>query len=218
MQRNSGHFIADGNAINVNVGFVPDYIRAIAKLEETNQVTYEWFKELANTANANGQFGIVRAANGGAVVLAADADNGFQTYDESADKVLVPAANGDGDAETTVTDWTEAVATAATARSTTALGTVIRPTTHNGFVYECITAGTSSGTEPTFNTTIGGSTTDGTVVFITREEKTIIGGAKGFTVGATISTDTDEWVWIAEKHDRVKAEQDAASFDPVNNQ
>jgi hypothetical protein len=34
-------------------------------------------------------------------------------------------------------------------------------------VYECITAGTSAGSPPAFNTGLGSSTTDGTVVFLT---------------------------------------------------
>ena len=34
-------------------------------------------------------------------------------------------------------------------------------------IYECITAGTSDGSPPAFNTTLGDSTTDGTVVWLT---------------------------------------------------
>jgi hypothetical protein len=39
-------------------------------------------------------------------------------------------------------------------------------------VYECTTAGTTGGTEPTWNTTVGGTTTDGTVTWTTRNAST----------------------------------------------
>lgn len=42
-------------------------------------------------------------------------------------------------------------------------------TTAKGYVYECTTAGTSGAIQPTWNTTVGGTTADGTVVWTTRE-------------------------------------------------
>jgi len=46
------------------------------------------------------------------------------------------------------------------------LGKLIEPITPNTYVYECTTAGTSSGSEPTFPTSaIGDTVTDGTVVW-----------------------------------------------------
>lgn len=46
----------------------------------------------------------------------------------------------------------------------------VRPTTDNGYWYECTTAGTSGGTEPTWGTTPGGTTTDNTVTWTCRNE------------------------------------------------
>lgn len=43
------------------------------------------------------------------------------------------------------------------------------PTTRNGYYYECTTAGTTGGSEPTWSTTIGGTTVDGSVTWTTRE-------------------------------------------------
>lgn len=42
-------------------------------------------------------------------------------------------------------------------------------TAAKGRVYECTTPGTSGGTQPTWNTTVGGTTTDGTVTWTTRD-------------------------------------------------
>lgn len=53
------------------------------------------------------------------------------------------------------------------------LNAFARPTTFAGYVYEATTAGTSGTAEPTWNTTIGGTTTDGTVTWTTRLAKLI---------------------------------------------
>jgi len=49
------------------------------------------------------------------------------------------------------------------------LGDVRRPTTDNGFVYVVTTAGTSSGTQPTWPLVAGNTVTDGSVVWTCRE-------------------------------------------------
>lgn len=48
-----------------------------------------------------------------------------------------------------------------------AVGDRIYAATFDGNVYECITAGTSAGSPPSFNTNIGDTTTDGTVTWLT---------------------------------------------------
>lgn len=45
-------------------------------------------------------------------------------------------------------------------------GSVVKPTTANDRYFRCSVAGTSGGTEPTWNTTLGGTTTDGTVTWV----------------------------------------------------
>lgn len=48
------------------------------------------------------------------------------------------------------------------ADTSVSLGDVVVPTSHNGYKYECITAGTTGSSEPTWPTTIGNTVTDGT--------------------------------------------------------
>jgi len=61
-----------------------------------------------------------------------------------------------------------------TARATVyAVGDVIKPTTYAAHSYKCTTAGTSHATvEPTWTTTNGATTTDGTAVFTCFDPKT----------------------------------------------
>jgi len=47
------------------------------------------------------------------------------------------------------------------------LGDRVYAATADGNVYECISAGTSAGSPPTFNTALGNTTTDGTVTWLT---------------------------------------------------
>jgi hypothetical protein len=50
-------------------------------------------------------------------------------------------------------------------------GGMVKPTVDNGYWYECTTGGTTAGTEPSpWNTTPGGTTSDGMVTWTTRDE------------------------------------------------
>ncbi|WP_422451821.1 hypothetical protein [Endozoicomonas sp. ALC066] len=49
-----------------------------------------------------------------------------------------------------------------------AVGDIIRPTEHNGFLYECTTGGTTAADEPTWPQALGASVTSGDAVFVTK--------------------------------------------------
>lgn len=61
-------------------------------------------------------------------------------------------------------------------------GSVVKPSSFNDRHFKCITAGTSASGEPSWNTTIGGSTVDGSVVWET---------IRALTVPATVASVTD---------------------------
>lgn len=55
-----------------------------------------------------------------------------------------------------------------TATTAYIVGHIVYPTTLNGFMYRCSVAGTTSGTEPaSWDTTLGGTTADGSVTWVT---------------------------------------------------
>ena len=77
-----------------------------------------------------------------------------------------------------------------------ATGSVVRPTTENGRHFKCTTAGTSGGSEPTWDLTIGNTTADGSVVWTTIQGLTVTGTVTGVT-DARVFTDTSR----SEAHD-----------------
>lgn len=213
----SGKFTASTAAVNVECGFIPDYIEAFSALGGT-EIKYEWFKVLYDYAAAGtGMYGFV---TDGAPAHVAAATNGFIPYDTSIESVLLPAPDADGVVMApTCIDYN--AATTYVARDLSAgveiLGSCVRPTTHNGFVYECVVAsGGASGAEPTWLTVVGGRTVAGSGdEWICRHERVARRGVKGFTVGATICTDGEYWVFKAEKHDRYNYMGDADVENPV---
>jgi len=64
-----------------------------------------------------------------------------------------------------------------------ALGDVMKPSTYASHAYKCTTAGTSTSSEPTWGTTNGGTTADGTVTWTCFDPKTYqIKSPQGSTV------------------------------------
>ncbi len=210
----SGTYIASDAAVKVEVGFVPDKVRLTTAIGGT-ELVFDWLKVMGDTSALTGQYGIKDAA--GAKTHATTAATGIIAYDEVANKVLLPAPNGEGEEAADVPlAYTLARSDAATARSTTALGTILKPSSGNetGYIYECTTDGTSTG-EPTWGTVPGEIVTDGTTKFITREEKVFQGVAKGFEVGVDICTNGEIHAFTAELHDASQDMGDADNTNPV---
>ena len=208
-------FVADGGLMNFDVGFKPSYIELISALGGT-ELMHRFYRVLADNALA-GQYGIID--NGAGVLSANSSGSGIILYEEGEDigVMLISPASGKK-IISSVLDWTSARSTAATARSATVLGTVLRPTTHNGRVYECTTAGTSSGTEPTdavWDVEPGETVADNDVRFTCRLEENMKSGGQGFAVEAGISTDSEIWVARFVADDIMEDVGDVDGFDPI---
>ncbi len=173
------YFQADGAAVYLPFGFVPDYALLVQWGAETAVDFWHYFKLIEENGAAACAGGVL--VNEGATDVVAH-DSGLSAYDTS---VAAP----------TITTWT-ALATP-TARTATAHGSYDRPTRANtqgmdfNALFECVTAGTNGATEPTWPKDPAGQVTDGTTVwervdadaFLTRA------GYKGLAVDVAITND-----------------------------
>ena len=111
-------------------------------------------------------------------------DMGVSTYQQSTGTL------DSGDAIEDATDGHQGYIAAGTewAQSTSySVGDVVHPTSLNGFVYECTTAGTSDTAEPTWPTTAGNTVTDNTAVWTCRA---VTADIAGYTSAAPATIDS----------------------------
>jgi len=209
------HAIADGGAMNFDIGFKPDYVEAYSALGGT-ELGYKYFRVLQE-AETSGQYGLA-IANAGDVSACASAAEGIQTYEEGDDLGVMIQHPGSGKMVlASVTDWAIGTSYSTGERSATAIGTIIRPPIHNGCVYELTTDVGDGTSEPTtWPTTPGETCTDGgTNIWTCRREIVKKAGGQGFTIGATISTDSEIWVIRAVGGDRISNFGDVDGYDPI---
>ncbi len=117
----------------------------------------EYLTWAGTTVRAKGDFVIPTAINGYIYECTTAGTGG-------AGEPVWPTTVGNTVADGTVT-WTCRARTIWTATTAKTVGQVVTPTTRNGYVYRCTTAGTTGGSQPTFPTTAGSTVTDGTVVW-----------------------------------------------------
>lgn len=216
----SGHFIARAAAYNVDIGFIPDYVKLWTALGAT-ELKYEWYKVLEDAATS-GRYGILDTA--GAKSTPTTEATGIIAYNASILKaMLIPPSGGKNVPATIYGDFAYAKAQnlTPTARTTVSnvMGSIIRPTLKNGFLYECTASGggMSGLTEPTTWPTIPGETvSDGSNTWTCRNEKLKWVGGKGFTVGVTVANNGEICCFKAETHDRAEDMGDADTSDPVS--
>lgn len=96
-------------------------------------------------------------------------------------KPACDAELGDSRCQTRLNPDAWQASTAVTVRESRAAetGTVVTPTSENGYFFECSTAGTTATGEPTWNTTSGATTSDGTAVWTARRAYTLTGSITG---------------------------------------
>jgi uncharacterized phage protein (TIGR02218 family) len=91
----------------------------------------------------------------------------------------------------TVGDWAALALYGAVVSGDASLGSIVAPTAYSGLWFACTTAGTSGATEPAWNSTVGGTTADGSVVWTTRRANTVTGTVEGVSAdNATIYDST----------------------------
>lgn len=185
-----------GAAYNLALGFIPDLVEIFMQHNTINssaRITWRGplYEDHATIDAQDQEYGYIDT---GGTLTEADADTGVQSYEGSkTPRVLVDSPiPGKGLVLASVTDWTYSVSDAATARTGSVLGTIVRPTTHNGYVYECtkIMATASDVTEPTWPTTPGESVVDGDSdegIWVCREENIANAGELGITLGQTLA-------------------------------
>jgi len=202
MRSASGHFENDGGAIILGIGFIPDRFE-LWNDDGTNPDNIIWTRGMERET---GIYGFLNTGSTGEVTRLTTAATGISAYDSASNGVLVESPKpGRGLIETAVSDWAAATSYASGERSATAIGTIVRPPTHNGKVYE-LTTDTGAGTsEPSsWPTTPGTTCTDGGGnVWTCRDEQVAASGKKGVTIGASVSQNSNgyEGYWFAVKDD-----------------
>lgn len=180
-----GHYEADGGLINLPIGFIPDYFELTEYGADTAIVFYKWHR-LMEQDQATGKQEGISVTEGVTANLADDAG------------IIAFNAGSQGP---TVTTWTKAVGDAATARTATAAGTYVKATVANdadrGSIFECVTAGTSAATEPTWPDADNAQVTDGTTVWEKVNVDLQRTGYQGVIISASIQTDGIEYYYTA---------------------
>ncbi|MFA5382059.1 MAG: hypothetical protein WC356_02755 [Candidatus Micrarchaeia archaeon] len=187
-QIKTGKLTGDNGLVYLPLGFIPNYFKMIYRgASSTNAVVYEWFKQFGELATIIDGWSFTDGVD--AEIASA---SGIAAYDSAAQAP-------------TITSWTQAVGSAATARSVTAHGTYVRPSstsnTDRSAIFECVTDGTSAATEPTWPAGIGEQVTDGSTVWERVNVPETRVGYQGVRIAATMVADGYEAYFIAIESD-----------------
>jgi hypothetical protein len=202
--------------MNVDIGFEPDEVWLYTAVGGT-ELLYHWLRTLYDDA-VTGLYGILDTA--GAKSHLTTADTGIIPYDgRKMPQVLVESPVPEaGDLAVPCHNYAYQIANTVTptARAATVIGTMVRPDTANGYVYECTTSSGACSVEPTWPTTPGDTVQDSASnVWTCREENIALTGGMGFTIGVSICTDNEILTFTAEQHDKYGDMGDANGQDPV---
>ena len=214
----TGYFVGNGLAVNIILGWVPDFVMLIGDMTTSLDMLY-WQSSACRAAGGGGsQNGWISDIAQGSANLALNGAAATGIVDYNADvnmaSVLSPIVNR-GEVKKPVTLYTAYTAVAPIARTATIVGSVIQPTVRNGRLYECTTSNavTTAAGEPTWPITPGATVTAETNVWTCIESKLSKGGGQGFTVGATVVANGELAVFWAWRTDDEKYMGDAAQGD-----
>jgi len=186
--------IGQGVAINLELGFIPTYVEIYKQHGTITSASFLkwWGKEYEDDAvvdAADQEYGVIDT---GGTFSEADANTGISSYNGAkTPQVLVESPiPGTGDLKKDCFNYAYQIANTVTptARSATVIGTMVRPNTANGYVYECTTSGGACAVQPTWPTTVGGTVTDSANnVWTCREENIVANKGLGITLGLTLA-------------------------------
>lgn len=185
-----GHFEADGALIYLPLGFKPDFFLMMDY--SATPLFYYFWGEMESHEAANSEEGVSDSAGTKAKLAT---DGGFASYDTATDGPTIAA-------------W--AASTAYTARTATARGSLVRrsastDTDTNGLIvdinaiFECVTAGTSGSSVPTWPAAPGAqSASDNGVIWEKAEDIPHYRmGYQGIRIAAALMTDGQEIYYLA---------------------
>lgn len=191
--------IGSASAYDMELGFEPNRVEVDLLSTAAASIFYRWQgrnqQEHATCVTDSTEYGIKIAE--GVTSICDTVAKGISLYAGSkTQRVLIEHPLTGLLEPQSVADYTSTLAEAATARSASVIGTILRPTTHNGYVYECSdTTGSAGAAEPDpWGTVPGEETTDGTLSFTCRVEQITAGKGIGITLGATLLASGDLFV------------------------
>lgn len=183
LKKRTGTFTAAGTpaAVNINIGFVPDFFQMIGEVTAAGDIAkVTWLKSMGDTKALQEKISIDSGSTGNKSEEFISS-GGISAYTKSS---LSPAR------------WKASTAYV--------VGQVVHPVTLNGYFYKCTTAGTSGGSEPTWGTTVGGTTSDNTAVWTCIAMGDLTNGADveqfneyGVSVPSTLQKASTKYHWIA---------------------
>lgn len=185
-----GHFEPDGDLIYLPLGFIPDFFM-LCEVGTANPLFYWWWRRMQLDEASGSQEGVIDT--GGVKTKSAD-DEGIVAYDS-------------GSRAPTISTWT--ADTAMTAKTSTAHGTYIRPTTSSDMdrdaIFECVASSgdtkTHATTEPTWPAAIGEQVVDDLVTWERVNVPLLRAGYQGVRIAGNPQSNGQEMYYIAVQSD-----------------
>ena len=203
----------DGNIVIVDLGFVPD--KVVMFIDDTTNIDITtYFRQLEVD---NSLFGYLLTGSSGITTRLTTAATGLSAYDAQNSRLLLPAPSGQGEVAAAHPDAFVAGTAQPTARTTTVLGTLTKPSigNENGLVAECTADNGVYGTEPTWPTKPGDTVDDdNSNTWTMRETKVADVGVKGIQIGVSVANNTDSLIAqiVATKFDKDPGAVDAGNI------
>lgn len=190
-----GHFEADGSDINLPLGFVPHKFK-LTDMIDTNPDVFEWQRLMEQDMASGKQEGIMHNGDDGVLSYLGDGA-GITAYDAGSQ---VPS----------IAEWTETLANASTAKTSTARGTLFKASvgalnedgdiTDRSAIFEVVTTdGGGGSTEPVWPAILGGQIDTNGIIFEKVDAQEALGraGYQGVAIAAALMTNGREYFFEA---------------------